>query len=250
VDAATVALLAGAGLIGGVANAIAGGATLITFPAMLATGIPPVVANASNAVAVTPGHLIAALADRERLPKLDRRLLIALVLSLIGAAIGAALLLLTTDRAFLLFVPLLIGAATLIFAFARRIQAIASRQGRPHPFLAEILLLPATIYGGYFGGGLGVMLLAILGVLGIHDVRAANVLKNVLATVVSIITVAIFIAKGIIDWPHTLVMLAGAVAGGFLGGWLVRILPPAVVRTVVIAAGAAVTVYYAGRYWL
>jgi uncharacterized protein len=252
VDIATVALLAGAGLVGGVANAIAGGATLITFPAMLASGIPPVIANASNAVAVTPGHFIAAIADRERMPALDRRFLLLIVLSLIGAAIGAFLLLVTTDRTFILLVPLLVGAATLIFAFARQIQAAVSRRagGKPHGFFAAVLLVPATIYGGYFGGGLGVMLLAILAVIGIRDVRTANVLKNLLATAVSAITVAIFIWKGIVDWPHTLVMLAGAIVGGFLGGWLVRVLPPAAVRATVIAAGMAITFYYAWRYWL
>jgi uncharacterized protein len=257
VDLATVALLAGAGLVGGVANAIAGGATLITFPAMLASGIPPVIANASNAVAVTPGHFIAAIADRERIPAFDRRFLLLVVLSLVGAAIGATLLLVTTDRTFILLVPLLVGAATLIFAFSRQIQqAIQGRKrgggkrGKPRGFLGEILIVPATIYGGYFGGGLGVMLLAILGVIGVRDVRAANVLKNLLATAVSAVTIAIFIWKGIVDWPHTLVMLAGAACGGFLGGWLVRVLPPAAVRTAVIAAGTVITLYYAWRYWL
>jgi uncharacterized membrane protein YfcA len=251
VDLATVALLAGAGIVGGVANAIAGGATLITFPAMLASGIPPVIANASNAVAVTPGHFIAAITDRERMPALDRRFLLLIVLSLIGAAIGAALLLVTSDRTFLLLVPLLVGAATLIFAFSRQIQAaVKSASGKPHGFLAEVLLVPATIYGGYFGGGLGVMLLAILAVLGIRDVRAANVLKNLLATAVSAVTIAIFVLKGIVDWPHTLVMLVGAAAGGFLGGWLVRVLPPAAVRAAVITAGTVITLYYAWRYWL
>jgi uncharacterized membrane protein YfcA len=257
VDIATVALLAGAGLVGGVANAIAGGATLITFPAMLASGIPPVIANASNAVAVTPGHFIAAIADRERMPALDRRFLLLIVLSLLGAAIGAVLLLLTTDRTFILLVPLLVGAATLIFAFSRQIQeAIGGRKrkgqkrGKSRGFLAEILIIPATIYGGYFGGGLGVMLLAILAVIGIRDVRAANVMKNLLATAVSAVTIAIFIWKGVVDWPHTLVMLAGAACGGFLGGWLVRVLSPAAVRATVITAGAAITLYYALRYWL
>ncbi len=251
-DIATVALLAGAGLVGGVANAIAGGATLITFPAMLASGIPPVIANASNAVAVTPGHFIAAIADRERIPAFDRRFLLLIVLSLMGAAIGAVLLLVTTDRTFILLVPLLVGAATLIFAFSRQIQAAISRRtgGKPHSFLAEALIVPATIYGGYFGGGLGVMLLAILAVLGIRDVRAANVMKNLLATAVSAVTIAIFIGKGVVDWPHTLVMLVGAAAGGFLGGWLVRVLPPAAVRATVIAAGTVITLYYAWRYWL
>jgi uncharacterized protein len=250
VDLATIALLAGAGLVGGVANAIAGGATLITFPAMLASGIPPVIANASNAVAVTPGHFIAAIADRERIPALDRRFFLLVLLSLLGAAVGAVLLLVTTDRTFLLLVPLLVGAATLTFAFSKQIQAAVSRAGKPHGFLAEVLLVPATVYGGYFGGGLGVMLLAILAVLGIRDVRAANVLKNLLATAVSAVTIAIFILKGIVDWPHTLVMLTGAAAGGFLGGWLVRVLPPAAVRAVVIAAGTAITLYYAWRYWM
>jgi uncharacterized membrane protein YfcA len=257
VDIATVALLASAGLVGGVANAIAGGATLITFPAMLASGIPPVIANASNAVAVTPGHFIAAIADRERIPAIDRRFLLLIVLSLIGAAIGAVLLLVTTDRTFILLVPALVGAATLIFAFSRQIQEAIQGQkrkgrkrGKPHSFLGELLIVPATIYGGYFGGGLGVMLLAILGVMGIRDVRAANVLKNLLATAVSAVTIAIFIWKGIVDWPHTLVMLVGAACGGFLGGWLVRVLPPAAVRTAVIAAGTAITLYYAWRYWL
>jgi hypothetical protein len=144
----------------------------------------------------------------------------------------------------------LVGAATVIFAFSRQIQAVVSRPGgKPHGFLAEVLLVPATIYGGYFGGGLGVMLLAILAVLGVRDVRAANVLKNLLATAVSAITIAIFIWKGVVDWPHTLVMLGGAVIGGFLGGWLVRVLPPAAVRGAVIAAGTAITFYYAWRYW-
>ena len=256
-DIATIALLAGAGLVGGVANAIAGGATLITFPAMLASGIPPIIANASNAVAVTPGHFIAAIADRERIPAFDRRFLLLVVLSLVGATIGATLLLVTTDRAFILLVPLLVGAATLIFTFSRQIQqAIQGRKrgggkrGKPRGFLGEILIVPATIYGGYFGGGLGVMLLAILGVIGVRDVRAANVLKNLLATAVSAVTIAIFIWKGIVDWPHTLVMLAGAACGGFLGGWLVRVLPPAAVRATVIAAGTAITLYYAWRYWL
>ena len=256
-DIATIALLAGAGLVGGVANAIAGGATLITFPAMLASGIPPIIANASNAVAVTPGHFIAAIADRERIPAFDRRFLLLVLLSLVGAAIGAILLLVTTDRTFILLVPALVGAATLIFAFSRQIQeAIQGRKrggrkrGKPRGFLGEILIVPATIYGGYFGGGLGVMLLAILGVIGVRDVRAANVLKNLLATAVSVVTIAIFIGKGIVDWPHTLVMLVGAACGGFLGGWLVRVLPPAAVRATVIAAGTAITLYYAWRYWL
>src|SRR5215813_9636778 len=114
------ALLFGAGLAGGIANAMAGGATLITFPAMLASGLPPIVANASNAVAVTPGHVVAALADRARLPRFDRALGLALAASFGGGALGAILLLATPERLFTLLVPALIGIATLVFALGRQ----------------------------------------------------------------------------------------------------------------------------------
>src|SRR5499427_1056850 len=117
------ALLFGAGLAGGIANAMAGGATLITFPAMLAGGLPPIVANASNAVAVTPGHVVAAFADRARLPRPDCALGLALGASLVGGALGAILLLATPERLFTLLVPALIGIATLVFALGPRIRS-------------------------------------------------------------------------------------------------------------------------------
>jgi len=184
------ALLFCAGLAGGVANAMAGGATLITFPAMLAGGLPPIVANASNAVAVTPGHVVAALADRARLPPLDRALGLALGASLVGGALGAILLLATPERLFTLLVPALIGIATLVFALGRqglgrqglgrqglgrRVGSGAVVDGARSQGLRSALLMPMSVYGGYFGGGAGVMYLAVLFVTGREDIRQANV---------------------------------------------------------------------------
>jgi len=122
-DLGIVTLLFGAGLAGGVANAMAGGATLITFPAMIASGLLPIVANASNAVAVTPGHFVAALSDRAQLPRLDPALVGALAATIVGGTLGAILLLVTPERLFTLLVPALIGIATLAFALGQRIHA-------------------------------------------------------------------------------------------------------------------------------
>jgi uncharacterized membrane protein YfcA len=243
------ALLFGAGLAGGVANAMAGGATLITFPAMIAGGLPPIVANASNAVAVTPGHVVAALADRARLPRFDRALGLALAASLVGGAVGAVLLLATPERLFTLLVPALIGIATLVFALGHHVRRDVV-DGARSDALRCALLVPMSIYGGYFGGGSGVMYLAVLVVTGREDVRQANVLKNLLASVVSAVTIAIFVMQGVVSWPETIVMLVGAVAGGFLGGRLIAVLNPATVRSIVVVAGTAMTLVYAWRYWV
>jgi uncharacterized membrane protein YfcA len=246
-----VLLLAGAGFIGGLANAVAGGASLITYPAMLATGLPPLIATASNSVAVAPGHALAAIADRKLLPPLDRRAVAIYVISIIGSIAGAILLLVTSERALSFIVPLLLGIATVIYAFSSQIERFVRRLagGTPHPLLSQVLLAATALYGGYFGGGLGVMLMAILSVVGISDVRTANVLKNAIATVVALVAIVIFVAQGVVSWPETLVMLAGAVAGGYAGGRLIRVLPPALVRTIVVTAGVVMTAYYAWRYW-
>jgi uncharacterized membrane protein YfcA len=249
-DIATAGLLLGAGLIGGVVNAIAGGATLITFPAMLAAGLPPLIANASNAVAVTPGHLMAALADRRQLPAFDRRLATTVVLAMAAGAVGAVLLLVTPERLFTALVPALIGLATLMFALGGRIRIALSRHFHAQGDIARnALLFPSAVYGGYFGAGLGVMLLAVLAITGREEIRAINAIKNLLATAVSLATVTIFTIQGVVRWPETLLMLAGASSGGVLGGKLIAVLPPAIVRSLVIAIGVLMTAIYAWRYW-
>jgi uncharacterized membrane protein YfcA len=246
-----VGLLVAAGLAGGIVNALAGGATLLTFPAMIFAGLPPVIANASNAVAIAPGHAIAALADRERLPRFDRGLAAKMLVTFLGGTAGAFLLLVIPERLFILPVPALVGFATLLFAAAPSIQGWANaRHGanRSSPWGGVSLAL-ASIYGGFFGAGLGVILTAVLSITEPGDLRAIKVLKNLLATVVSLSTLVIFSVEGVVRWPETLVMLAGAMLGGYLGGHLIRVLPASVVRHIVIAAGVIMTLIYADKYW-
>ena len=253
-DWTIIILLFLAGVAGGIVNALAGGATLITFPAMLAAGLPPVIANASNAVAIAPGHLMAGFADREKLPRMDLQMLGLLGISVLGGVAGAMLLLALPDRLFVLPVPALIGFATALFAVAPRIGnwAEARRRGGATPSSGRgmIVLAAASVYGGFFGAGLGVMLTAVLSLAEPNDIRKVKVLKNVLASCVSLAAIVIFIAQGgMVHWPPTLLMLAGALIGGYAGGALVRVLPAGVVRWFVIVSGTIMTVVYARKYW-
>ncbi|HEY0289077.1 MAG TPA: sulfite exporter TauE/SafE family protein [Pseudomonas sp.] len=241
-----------AGVVGGLVNAIAGGATLITFPAMIAAGLPPIAANASNAVAISPGHLIAAIADWEKFPPLNRQLVRSLVAAAFGGVAGALLLLATPDRYFVLPVPVLIGFATALFAFAPQVQAWAIRRragASASPVVELGVIVGASIYGGFFGAGLGIILTAVLSVAEPNDIRRVKVLKNLLATAVSLAAVTIFIAQGTVYWRETLSMLVGALFGGYAGGYLVRVLPAQAVRSVVIIAGLATTIFYGWKYW-
>jgi len=251
-NAGTMAVLGFSGLAGGVVNAIAGGATLITFPAMLSAGLMPIAANASNAVAIMPGHLIAALADRGKLPVLRGRAILLIVASILGGALGAFTLLVLPERLFTLPVPALIAAATALFAYAPAIQARAASRGQSHggtPNRGAGVVALASIYGGFFGAGLGIILTAVLSITEPGDIRSIKALKNLLASAVSVVATAIFIIQGAVQWPETLVMLTGAIVGGYAGGFLIRVLPGERVRQVVIVAGVAMTVIYAFNYW-
>jgi uncharacterized protein len=247
-----IILLFCAGLAGGIANAIAGGATLITFPAMIAVGLPPLIANASNAVAVTPGQLIAAITDRANLPKWSRLLLAQIVIATLGGVLGALLLLITSQHVFVLLVPALIGLATLLYAFSKQVQAFINvRFKGEHAANANIVLLfVTTVYGGYFGAGQGIMLLAVLSLVQSAGARQTNALKNLLSSFVSAATLVIFVAQNMVQWSQTLVMLCGAICGGFAGAQLLRVISAGVVRMVVIAVGCCVTLVYAWRYWV
>jgi uncharacterized membrane protein YfcA len=249
-DIATVSLLLAAGTAGGVANAIAGGGSLLTFPALLAAGLPPVIANATNALAASPAHPMAAWADRAALP--PWRELRGLVLaSLLGGALGGALLLATPERWFALMVPALIGAATLLFALAGPIHRALGREAQGfQPRAALRAALPCAAYGGYFGAGLGIMLMAVLRLAGLSDPRQANAVKNLLASAAVAAGLVLLVPAGLVAWGPAAVVLAGTFAGGWLGGRLARVLPAAVLRAIVIAAGTAMTAIYAWRLWL
>ncbi|MBY0339015.1 MAG: sulfite exporter TauE/SafE family protein [Acetobacteraceae bacterium] len=245
-----VALVAGAGVLGGVANAIAGGGSLITFPALLAAGLPPVIANATNALAASPAHPMAAWADREALPPL-RELRPLIRASLVGGALGAGMLLVTPERWFTLMVPALIALATLVFAFAGPIQrALAPRRDAFDPDAALRPGFACAVYGGYFGAGLGIMLMAVLRVAGLEAPRQANAVKNLLASVAVAGGLVLLLAAGLVAWGAAAAMLAGTLAGGWIGGRLARVMPAALLRALVIVTGAAMTAVQAWRLWL
>jgi uncharacterized membrane protein YfcA len=251
-DAFTALFLGTTGLLGGVITAIVGGSSLICFPAMLAAGLPPIVASASNTTAVVPASLIAAYSDTGRTPSWSARIFVLTLIGFVGSAVGALLLIALPERVFVAAVPILIGLATVLFAWGDRLRAVVARfdTGRTGTFILQPLLFaPVAVYGGYFGAGMGVMTLAILGLSGSDDHRAANALKNLLTVLTNVVSIAIYIAHGIVAWPETAAMMTGALIGGFVGGRSMRFLPAGLFRALVVGMGAVLTVVFAWRYW-
>lgn len=247
-DAAVILLAAG--FVGGMANAMAGGASLVTFPALMAVGLPPIVANASNAVAVVFGNIVGAWTDRKRLPTPDLHLLVLVPAALAGGAMGGLLLLYTPETVFTRVVPALIGIATVIFAFSKHIQlALAGQARAAGSALRALLIWASAVYGGYFGAGLGVIFLAVLSATSAWELRAANAVKNVLGVVANAAAIAVFVVQNMISWPETLVMIAACIAGGFAGTKALGVISPATMRRAIVVIGTAMTVYYAWRFW-
>jgi uncharacterized protein len=255
-DLSTILLLFVSGLGGGIMAAMVGGASVITFPVLLATGLPPVVATASNLIAVSPGNFFAALADRSQLPPFDRAFVGLIAASVLGAFVGAGLLLATPARMFEVLIPLLLGFATVLFAYAGRIvEALRARArarggGEPRMSVTSLpMLVPVSVYGGYFGAGVGVLLLGVLSIATGGEYRAANVAKNLVTALNTFAASLIFIGIGAVAWPQTLVMMAGCIIGGTCGAQFARVVPQSVMRVVVVAVGALLTVVFAWRYW-
>lgn len=241
---ADIVFLLGAGLLGGGVNAIAGGGTFFTFPAFLAMGVPPLVANASNMVALYPGYIVSTLPYRHALQAEGRSLVIRCFIAACGGLLGALLLLWAGNKTFTVLVPYLLLLATLIFAAGPKIRALAQNTRLTSPLAAGMIEFTFALYGGYFGAGLGILLLAALTVIGISDLHKANGQKNLLSALLTSFSVAIFIPAGIIAWPETLVVLVGAVCGGYGGARLAPYIPAAILRLAVIVVGLVLSVYY------
>jgi len=252
----TILMLFGTGIIGGMMAAMVGGASVITFPVMLAAGLPPVMATASNLVAVSPGNFLAAMSDRSQLPPFNRAFIGLVFASVLGALIGAMLLIATPARMFEVLIPLLLGFSTVLFAFAKpitqRLRARALARGGREPRMSVTsipVLLPISVYGGYFGAGVGVLLLGVMSFATGGDYRAANVVKNFVAALNTFVAAFYFVAHGAVSWPPTLVMMAGCLIGGYFGGRLARTVRQEIMRIVVVVVGAALTAVFAWRYW-
>lgn len=252
----TALLLFIAGIGGGMLTALVGGAAVITYPALIATGLPPHTAVCCNMVASFPGSFFAALSDRRQLPRFDRAFAGMIVASMVGAGLGALLLLATPQRVFAILVPPLLGFATVLFAFARPIgdwlRRRAEARGRSIDFSVTNLkmLLPVSFYGGYFGAGVGVLILAVLSIATRGEYRSANVAKNLVTSLNTGAAAAIFIAKGAVIWLPALAMMGGTIIGGQIGAAIAKVAPREVMRIAVTAVGAALTLYFAWVYWL
>ncbi len=242
-------LVALAAAIGAVMNAMAGGGTLVTFPALIALGIPPITANATSTVALWPGTMTSMWGYRAEL-RGARRWAIAFALpSLVGGVIGALLLLNTPERRFAAIVPWLILGATALFIAQRPLldrmstaaaaRSIHAADGTLHPPALPFLLyqLLVGVYGGYFGAGAGILMLAALGLMGLTNIHQMNGLKNWGGGVMNLVAVVIFAAGGVVNWPVALAMAVGATLGGIGGSLLAQRVGPVWVRRVIVTIG-------------
>ncbi len=248
------ALMGVAALGAGVLNAIAGGGSFLTFPALVATGVPPIVANATSAMAVAPGYLGSTLGFREEIAAQPRkRLKLEMLIVAVGGVVGALLLLVTPSTVFSGLVPWLLGFATLLFAlgpkltaWARRGQSAEARAPANGLSLGRAAALFAVAtYGGYFNGGLGILLMAVYLLLGETNLNSVNALKNLNSLVLSVLSVIAFAVAGAIVWPQALWMMVWATLGGFAGARLAKKLPMSWVRAIVITTGVVMTVLFA-----
>lgn len=244
-EPATIALLVAAAFGAGAMNAVAGGGSFLSFPALVFAGVPPVAANATSATAVWPASIASALAFRKDLVHERRVLWLFGIVSLAGGLLGALLLILTPERRFSQLVPWLLLAATLIFAAGPSItKALRARELHAPVWLIAAVQFVIAIYGGYFGGGMGIMMLAAFSALGIGSMNAMNGLKHVLAVGLNGIAIVAFVWAGIVVWPYALLMTAGSIAGGWFVARWARGIDAKYVRWFVIAIGAVLTVYF------
>jgi uncharacterized membrane protein YfcA len=242
-----VALAAvGAGLV----NALAGGGTLITFPMLIGVGIPAVAASVTNTVALCPGYLGATLAQSGDLRAQARRLWLLVPAGALGGVVGAILLLTSGERIFQALIPFLILSASVLLAIQEPVRGWIQRRARPAvangstEAWATIPVGVAAIYGGYFGAGLSVIVLASLGLTLDDNLTRLNALKQAIALSVNVAAAVFFLFSGQVHWQVAIVMAAGALVGGSLGGRLAGRIKPAVLRWTVVVIGLIVAVIY------
>ena len=229
---------------------MAGGGSLISFPALVASGLPPIVANATNTAAIWPGSLSSAVAYAPDVRR-DTRLLITLLIpSLVGGLLGALVLVSTPPALFAQVVPWLVLFATLLFAsqgwlsrFVRSHEREGDHVGPAGRISGFLLQLSVASYGGYFGAGIGILMLGAFSLIGLRDIHRMNGLKTVLATVINVVAFVFLAAEGLVVWSVALVMGAGTIVGGWLGARAARRVSQATLRSVVIGVGLVVSAW-------
>jgi uncharacterized membrane protein YfcA len=243
-DAHEVALLVAAGVAAGGVNAIAGGGSLITFPTLIGIGLPPVAANVTNSVAVCPGYVSSVLGSRADLAGQGRLLRRSIPTGVLGAIIGCGLLLATPARAFEVIVPFLVLTAAATLAFQDQLRGLV---GHPHAMppgrravAVQLMVLIGSIYGGYFGAALGVMLVAALALVLDENLNRINALKNVFSATVGVVTVVVFAVFGPVNWAAALTLAPATIVGGYAGARLARRLPARLLRVLIVTLGTVI----------
>jgi len=278
-----IVLLFIAAILGGTLNSVAGGGSFITLPSLIFTGVLPINANATSTVALWPGSVASIGAYRKELMKQKRtQVLLLSSTSLVGGILGAFLLLGTSQTTFIRLLPYLLLIATVLFTISsplttrlrqRQIARSAALQKEtvvvqgqdtgqaamtalpsPHPVEKRaswlvlvgiaFLQLIIAIYGGYFGGGIGILMLASLGLMGMENIHEMNAMKTLLTTCINGVALIIFVARGVVVWPQAILMVVGAIIGGFGGAYFARKINPLWVRWFVIAVGLSMTIYF------
>ncbi len=243
-----IVLLVVLGLVAGAVNAVAGGGSLIVFPVLLATGLPPLPANVTNSVAQWPGYAGSTLNARKDLLGQRRRIALTTIPAVVGSAVGCGLLLVLPQSVFDAIVPVLVLLASLTLGAQPWIKRWTSRDGeseagRERPVALSVVTFVAAVYGGYFGGALGVVLIAVLSLLCADSMRRLNAVKVLLSLAVATVTVVIFGIFAPVDWFAVLLLAPSTLIGGYLGMAVAQKLPDDVLRWCVVVLGVAVAIY-------
>ncbi len=237
-----------AGMLCGAINAIAGGATLVGFPVLISLGLPPNVANASNFLATMPGYAAAIPSYAKELRRMKKAIYPILLASLLGGGLGSVILVISPSDIFVQLTPYLLFIATLLYATGglinRWVSAFLKTESLQQSKFSNIAFFGFSIYGGYFGAGLGIIILSILKIVGYRDFHESNAIKNIMITLVSLLSIAIFIAGGLIAWPQALVMMTGSAIGGYLAAKEAKRVPQNLLRYAIIVVGFSFSGYY------
>jgi len=244
-----------AAALAGAMNSVAGGGSFVSFPTLVFTGVPPIPANATSTVALWPGSAASVWAYRKQFPR-SARLLVPLTLSSVSGGLAGALILLHTPQAtFMHLVPYLFLVATLLFTFGKRLSGwmglhlkISGTLSWPVVCGAALAQLFIAVYGGFFGGGIGILMLALLAMIRMDNIHSMNALKSLLAAAINGAAVVTFVVAGAVFWQQAIVMILGSTTGGFGGASLAQKLDPRFVRGFVIAVGFSMTAYFLWRY--
>lgn len=239
-------LLFVAGFVSGAANAVAGGGTFLTFGAMTLVGLPPIVANATSSVTQLPGYITSTLAYWTDIRHFWRGALLLCLISALGALAGSLILLALSNPSFRALVPWLLIAATALFAAGPWLKPAAGpgHKASVGSLMGSLAQFATAVYGGFFGAGMGVMMLATLGLTQAGDYHRLNALKNMLSIVIAIVAILVFVSGGVVAWPQAVVMIPGVALGGYAGVWVAKRVPQTAVRGFVVAVGLLLAFYY------